>query len=246
LEPHRKQQTAPGTRTVILSPRLSAVAERVPEGARLADIGTDHAYLPAYLLQNHKISRAIVSDLRSGPLKRARATAARYGLTERMEFRLCDGLSGLRPGEADTIVIAGMGGETIAAILAAAPWTARGDYRLLLQPMSAQNYLRPWLQTCGYTIVRECLACEGNSLYTILEVRPGGMEPLTPAECWAGRQRKGEDAPLRGAYLNRLIVRTARALEGLRASTRPADLPRRREMEEAHRGLLKMWEEWNT
>ena len=103
-----------------LSPRLRSVAGLVPPGARFADVGTDHAYLPVWLLQQGIIEHALVSDLRPGPLDRARSTAARYGLAERMEFRLCDGLSGIAPAEADTIAIAGMGGETIAAILAGA------------------------------------------------------------------------------------------------------------------------------
>ena len=104
-------------RFIQLTPRLRAVANMVPAGARLADVGTDHAYLPACLLQEGVLQRAVVSDLRRGPLDRARATAERYSLTERMDFRLCDGLSGIDPDEVDAIVIAGMGGETIAAIL---------------------------------------------------------------------------------------------------------------------------------
>ena len=83
-----------------LSPRLRSVAGLVPPGARFADVGTDHAYLPVWLLQQGIIEHALVSDLRPGPLDRARSTAARYGLAERMEFRLCDGLSGIAPAEA--------------------------------------------------------------------------------------------------------------------------------------------------
>ena len=138
-----------------LSPRLRSVAELVPRGARFADVGTDHAYLPVWLLQRGVISRAVVSDLRQGPLDRARSTAEKYGLTGRMDFRLCDGLSAIRPDEADTIAIAGMGGETVAAILAAAPWIWERDCLLLLQPMSAQPVLRQWLQAHGYAIRRE-------------------------------------------------------------------------------------------
>ena len=133
-------------RFIQLTPRLRAVANMVPAGARLADVGTDHAYLPACLLQEGVLQRAVVSDLRRGPLDRARATAERYSLTERMDFRLCDGLSGIDPDEVDAIVIAGMGGETIAAILEAAPWTVKGEYLLLLQPKTMQHILRPWLQ----------------------------------------------------------------------------------------------------
>ena len=83
-------------RTVELTPRLRSVAELVPRGARFADVGTDHAYLPVWLLQQGRITGAVASDLRPGPLERARGTAEKYGLTGRMDFRLCDGLSGIR------------------------------------------------------------------------------------------------------------------------------------------------------
>ena len=105
--------------TLELTPRLRTAADLVPAGARLADIGTDHAYLPAALLLEGKIPYAIAADLRHGPLLRAKETAAEYGCRDRMGFRLCDGLKGIRPEETDAIVIAGMGGETIAQILAA-------------------------------------------------------------------------------------------------------------------------------
>ena len=232
--------------TLELTPRLRAAAELVPEGARLADVGTDHGYLPAWLLLEGRIPRAIAADLRPGPLDRARQTAEKYGLTGRMDFRLCDGLSGVAPEEVDAVVIAGMGGETIAAILEAAPWTATGERLLVLQPMSAQPYLRQWLQAHGYAIGREVLAREGETLYTILLVRHGPMPPLTPAETWAGRQSRGERAPLRGAYLDKLIRRAERAAAGLRLSTRAADAPRLAEVEQVLADLRQMKEEWQS
>ncbi len=231
-------------RPIQLSPRLCSVAEQVPKGANFADIGTDHAYLPVWLLQRGVIDRALACDLRQGPLNRARATAEKYGLTEAMEFRLCDGLTGVRPGEADTIAIAGMGGETIADILAAAPWVWRENCLLLLQPMSAQPELRQWLQTHGYTIARELLSQEGDTLYTTFVVQAGPMAALSPAEQWAGRQVRGEDAPLRTDYLNRLIAQTARAVEGLTRSTRPEDRVRLDALRQVHCGLLELREEW--
>ena len=98
----------------------------MPLGTRLADIGTDHAYLPVWLVLEGRVASAIASDLRPGPLQRAKETAKTYG-TE-IDCRLCNGLTCITPDEVDTIVIAGMGGETIAAILSAAPWTAMGHY----------------------------------------------------------------------------------------------------------------------
>ena len=232
--------------TLELTPRLRAAAELVPAGARLADVGTDHGYLPAWLLLEGRIPRAIAADLRPGPMDRARQTAGKYGLTGKMDFRLCDGLSGVAPEEVDAVAIAGMGGETIAAILEAAPWTAAGERPLILQPMSAQPELRQWLQAHGYAIGREVLAREGETLYTIFLVRPGPMPPLAPAEAWAGRQSRGDTDPLRGAYLDKLIRRAERAAAGLRQSTRPSDAPRLAEVEQVLAGLLDMKEEWQS
>lgn len=226
-----------------LSPRLRSVAELVPLGARLADVGTDHAYLPAWLLREGRVAAAVVSDLRPGPLDRARQTAERFGLTGRMDFRLCDGLSGLSPGEADTVVIAGMGGETIASILAAAPWSREAGRTLVLQPMSAQEDLRLWLMEHDCRIVREVLSREGETLYVALLVTAGEMGPLTPAELWAGRQSR-ED-PLRGLYLEKLIGKTERAAAGLRAA-RGGDPVRLASLEEVLAGLRQMKEEWDT
>ena len=76
-----------------LTPRLQAIAEQVPQGARLADVGTDHGYLPVWLLRSGRIDSAIATDLREGPLNRSKETAQRFGVAERLSFRLCDGLS---------------------------------------------------------------------------------------------------------------------------------------------------------
>ena len=233
-------------RTMELSPRLMSVANLVPQGARLADIGTDHAYLPTWLILHGVIDRAIAADLREGPLERARLTAEKYGLSQHMSFRLCDGLTGIGEGEADVIVIAGMGGETIAEILSAAPWTKEREKLLLLQPMSAQPELRRWLWEHGYAIRREILSREGDTLYVSFQVSAGRMEEMTAGELWAGRQLVGEDAPLRGEYLDRLIAQTGRALDGLRRSTRAADGRRLTEMERVHQDLLRLKEEWST
>ena len=224
-----------------LTPRLRMVAELVPEGARLADIGTDHAYLPAALLLEDRIPCAVAADLRPGPLARARETVRRAGLEERVEFRLCDGLTGIRPDEVDAAVIAGMGGETIAAILAAAPWTRERNTVLVLQPMSSMPDLRLWLQENGYSIESEELCREGDTLYTALLVQSGHMPPLAPAELWAGRNTAH---PLRGDWLDLWLGKTARALEGLSLARGEGIPSRLREMEELQQGLREMKEEW--
>ena len=100
-----------------LQPRLQCIASLVPQGARLADVGTDHGYLPVWLLQHGRIESAIASDINALPLDHARATAREYSVTERMDFRLCPGLAKIKAEECDAIAIAGMGGETILGIL---------------------------------------------------------------------------------------------------------------------------------
>lgn len=224
-----------------LSPRLSMVGELVPVGARLADVGTDHAYLPAALILEGKIPWAVAADLRRGPLDRARTTVREYGLTGKAAFRLCDGLTGIRPDEVDAVAVAGMGGETIAAILSAAPWVRERDLPLILQPMSSFPDLRGWLQSNGFTIAEERLAREGDTLYTALLVRAGEMGPLSPAELWAGRNNRD---PLRGAWLDMWIARVRRALEGMAQARGEGVSVRKHELEEVLSGLIDMKEEW--
>ena len=227
-----------------LSPRLRMVGDLLPAGARLADVGTDHAYLPAALLLEEKISWAVAADLRQGPLDRARATVRTYGLTGRVAFRLCDGLTGIRPDEVDAVAVAGMGGETIATILNDAPWTRERDVPLILQPMTSMPDLRAWLRGSGFRIEKERLAREGDALYTALLVRAGEMGPLTPAELWAG---KNSGDPLRGAWLDQWLARPGRALAGMARARGEDILARRRALEEVRGGLLEMkkeWEQW--
>ena len=193
-----------------LTARLRALADLVPQGARLADVGTDHAYLPVWLILHGKIQQAIAADLREGPLARARETARQYQVEERISFRLCDGLTAVYSHEVDAVAIAGMGGDTIAAILDAAPWT-KGK-RLLLQPMTAWPSLRAWLQSNGYQVGAERLAREGSRLYSVWSVTGGAMAPLTLAELWVGKQQKAD--PLRGPYLEKMAGKVRRALSG--------------------------------
>ena len=201
-----------------LSPRLQALGERVPLGARLADVGTDHAYLPVWLLLQGRIAGAVATDINEGPLRRGRDTARTYGVSEeQLSFLRRDGLTGVGPDQADTVVIAGMGGELIAHILEQAPWTKRA--LVLLQPMSAQPALRQWLLGHGYEIREETVIREGEKYYPILTVRGGTDRPYSLGELWAGRQRPGENNPHRLTYLEDLLRRRTRALAGMRQST---------------------------
>ena len=228
-------------RPIALSPRLMALARRVPNSARFADVGTDHGRLPVWLLEQGVIASAIATDLREGPLDKARQTAARHALTGKISFRLGDGLVPVRAGEADVIAVAGMGGETIASILDAAPWTRDPAVTLLLQPMTSIPDLRTWLSQNGYLIQEEELVREGETLYVVLAARAGKGSQPTPAELWVGRPNWAD--PLWPAYLEQMTLRAERALEGLRRSVRPEDALRRVELENLCRALHALREE---
>lgn len=227
-----------------LTARLQAVADLVPPGTVLADIGTDHAFLPVWLLLEGKIPRAIAADLKEGPLERAKLTARQYRCQDRMDFRLCDGLQGIEPGECGCVAVAGMGGETIVHILAQAPWLKEAGVCLVLQPMSTQAVLRRFLCETGYTILMERTIREGDTLYTIISAKGGEVSQLSQGEAVAGRQRRPEEDPLRGELLCSLEERTARALEGLGRSRRDEAARRREELEELYRQLQAMRKEW--
>lgn len=224
-----------------LTPRLELLADWVPAGASVADIGTDHGYLPVRLVHSGRVSRAIASDLRSGPLAQARKTAAACGVSEKIDFRLCNGLSGIAPGEAAVIVIAGMGGENIASILSAAAWTADGRHTLLLQPMTRSEVLRRFLAESGYRIVREALALDRGTLYPVIEASGGVME-LSLGQLYGGAGLLHD--PLGDRYLIERIVRLQAAVAG-RNQSRSQDGRREADrLRDVITALLAMREEW--
>ncbi len=226
-----------------LGPRLRAIADLVPPDCRcLADIGTDHGYVPAALLLAGRVGRAVAADVGALPLDHARRTAARCGVEDRMDLRLGDGLSVLSPGEADVIVIAGMGGDTIAGILAAAPWSRDGPL-LLLQPMSRAHELRRWLPERGYAVRAETLVQDKGVLYPILSAAGGTMAPTSEAQAWGGFLLEGD--PLWGRYLSDRILRLRRAAAGLERARDPALAVKRTALLSAAAALEQKREEWS-
>ncbi len=227
-----------------LQPRLQCIAECVPRGARLADVGTDHGYLPVWLLQNGRISHAVASDINAGPLDHARRTAAEHGVSDKMDFRLCAGLDGVRRDEADTVVIAGMGGETIIGILRDAAWDWSG-VTLLLQPMTRVELLRPWLAEHGFCIAAERLVRDKGTIYAVLTVEAGGSATLTGADAWCGAGPTRD--PLYGEYARVRAEKLERAANGLRkAKNIDSDLIATLEADAAAlRSRIREWEDAN-
>lgn len=200
-----------------LTPRLRTIMQQVPDGARIADIGTDHALIPAALLRRGKIESAVASDIRQGPLESAARTAQQFGLSERISLRLGAGLRTVEPSDADTIIIAGMGGETIAQILEDDPWALSGEHLLLLQPMTAQPYLRQYLAAHGGTIEKETLCREGKRMYTVLTVRGGGekVDKALSDCCISGALLRD---PLAVEYLAKLLEREEKIAASLKTA----------------------------
>lgn len=161
-----------------LTPRLLKIAEMAEGGENIADIGTDHAYVPIYLLLCLGAKYAIAADINKGPLERADANIKKYGLEERIKTRLSDGLKEFSENDADTVIIAGMGGTLIAKILGDSPQMKKENITFVLQPMTAEEELRKYLVQNGYYIVDEKMAQEGEKLYTVMTVKVGKSEPM--------------------------------------------------------------------
>ena len=151
-----------------LDGRLSVCASLVRKGAKLADVGTDHAYLPVWLAKNGLISSAVASDVRQKPLLSGAENIERFGCGDIVTTRLCSGLDGVMPEEADDIVIAGMGGELIAKIIADASWLRSPEKRLILQPMTKEFFLRRFLCESGFEILSETPCTHGGKHYTVI------------------------------------------------------------------------------
>jgi len=148
--------------------RLKTAADLVRQNSKVVDVGTDHAYLPAYLVLSGRVVSAIACDIGVGPLENASKTLAELGLTDKVELRLCDGLQGVSALEADDVVICGMGGELIASIIDRAPWLKSSDKHIIMQPMSAVDDLRVFLADNGFAVEKEVLVKDAGRIYIVI------------------------------------------------------------------------------
>ncbi len=151
-----------------LDGRLSVCAALVRSGTKLADVGTDHAYLPIWLALNGRIASAVASDIRQKPLDSGLENIRKYGCENIISVRLCSGLDDIHSEEADDIVMAGMGGELIAKLIDNAPWIKSNDKRLILQPMTKAHILREYLFENGFDIISETPCTASGKYYTVI------------------------------------------------------------------------------
>lgn len=200
--------------SIKLSNRLNAIASFVSQDSRIIDVGTDHGYIPVFLVENGICKNATASDVNIGPLMSAKRTAELHGVTEKIRFVHTDGLNGISYDDGDTVVIAGMGGETIVKILSAALWVKDEKIHLILQPQSKITELTEWLDENGFLVDKAVLASDDRKIYLILSV------------CFSGKRESNDifgilkrcDDRLLPEYLDSLIIKNKKAISGMMRS----------------------------
>lgn len=179
---------------IVLSPRLNAAASLVRGGGTVADIGTDHGYLPVFLTEQGLVSFAVCSDIGKLPLENAKKAVEKSGLSEKISLRLSDGLKGFSPGEADEFVFAGMGGTLIVRMLEETSWIKDKNLHFVFQPQSRAEELREFLYKNGFEIGREIAVHENRRYYIAFDAYyTGAVKKYSPADCFTGKLPKTED-----------------------------------------------------
>lgn len=214
-----------------LSNRLQAVARQIPAGLRVADVGTDHGYLPVYLVVNDIAPKVIASDRCKRPLDSARQLISLLSLENQIDVRLGDGLSVLQPDEAEVICLAGMGGVAIKEIISAGLPLAQAAKRLVLQPQRNVPAVRRFLVANGFKIVAEDLAEDDGFYYEIIAVEPGPME-LTEQEADFGPLLLRDGHPLFKDFLILKETDLTQLLAAMADNNSKDSLQRKKQLEE--------------
>lgn len=209
-----------------LDPRLSSAMDFVRQGGVVCDVGTDHAYLPIYAVLTGRCTHAVASDINRGPLMRAKANGEKCGVSDRIQYYLCDGLDGVEPeknGVTD-IVICGMGGELIANIVEASGYTRKNGVRLILQPMTKTYELRKYLTENGYAILDETLSYAAGKVYACMCAAFSGIsEAYTETELLLGRHNIGRGGELFRELVEKEAFRLKKRIGGLKTGGHDAD-----------------------
>ena len=190
-----------------LTDRLLKIASLVTEGKRVADIGTDHGYIPVYLLNQGKVPYAILADVNKGPLENARGEVRYNKLLDKVDLRLGSGIEVLEKGEVDEVIIAGMGGILISELLEAKLEVAHSVDKLILQPMQAQNELRKYLLNNGFEILDEVLVKEDFRIYEIIIAKYTGKNTVVSDEIYyeVGTKLIENKDPLLNEFIDKKI-----------------------------------------
>ena len=221
-----------------ISRRLLACCDFVHPGDRVADIGCDHGYLSIYLLKNGIAHSVIAADINEQPLQSAVINAQRFGVRDQIAFFLSDGVQSI-PRNFDTLVCAGMGGDTMVSILSAAPWLKSDCYRLILQCQSKTPMLRKYLADNGFAIRREVVLRDGRFLYTVMEVVFCPEESkLTIGQQFFPPALLKNITPETREYYERLIFSLDRAIRGRGEKADPEMIAAQNELSQLKEDLL--------
>ena len=226
-----------------LTDRLLKIASLVTEGKRVADIGTDHGYIPIYLLNKNKVPFAILADVNKGPLDNARKEVRHNNLLDKTDLRLGSGIEVLKKGEVDEVIIAGMGGILISELLEANKEVSHSVDKLILQPMQAQNELRKYLFGNGYEILNEVLVKEDFRIYEILEVKYTGNNTQVEDEIYfeVGKKLIENNDELLNEFIDKKVYKYNSIIEKLDGKSGEAVEQKREESKvaiEKLKGLL--------
>ncbi len=186
-----------------LSKRLQAVAALLSEGETIADVGTDHGYLPIYLIQFHRFQKAFALDVNQGPLLRAKEHIEAYHMSDKIETRLSDGVKALYVGECDSAVVAGMGGALTVKILTEGEMIFRSLKEFVLQPQSEIWKVREYLIHNGYQIVAEDMVFEDGKYYPMMRVENSESEVYRDIELLYGKCLLADRHPVLKQYLEK-------------------------------------------
>lgn len=198
--------------------RLGTIASFIKPGAKIVDVGTDHAYLPIYLVEQNRIAGAVAGEVNRGPYLAAEAMLKKMGLAEKILLRFGDGLAVISPGEVDTAVIAGMGGPTIVEILTKEPAVTASLSRLVLQPMIAASLVREWLIENGWEIIDETLVRDEGRLYEVIVAEPGRAAKMDFALYEIGPVLWEKKPPLIKEHVENLLSQARSVLAQMAAS----------------------------
>lgn len=208
-----------------MSNRLELIATFVQDGIGVADVGTDHGYIPVMLREKGYRGNIIATDINIGPLEKAKQSLKEAQCEDTVELILCDGLDGCESEKVDTIIVAGMGGDTITGILDRADWIFREDIKLILQPVTKPEILRYWLVNNDFRIIKEAQIEENGTIYQIICAVPGRDCRYKDSELFIGRFELIKDSPYVQDTLDKHIKRFGSAVNGLKSTKRQELLP---------------------
>ena len=202
-----------------LSKRLQAVADLVSEGQIVADVGTDHGYIPIYLLEANKCEQAIAMDVNQGPLLRAKEHIAEHDLTQKIQVKLSDGVQGLSVGECDCVVVAGMGGALAVKIMEEGRAVFKNLKEFVLQPQSELAKVRQYLCQNEYCVIAEDMVLEDGKFYPMMKVINGLSNPYSQVELCYGRELLAQKHPVLKMFLEKEIQTKEMILRNLESES---------------------------